>query len=1268
VRLLVAGLMLAAGLLMMTSPDRSAAAPSTQPARTGPPDSIAVIGDSISAGTGTSGIPASEQPQNSWSTGTNNNSLYQRILAINPAISGKNQNVAANGNDMTDALAMANQVNLNTGLITIQLGGNDLCKSNVSQMTPVETYRSEFIAALNAIKARNPNALIQVSSVPDIFNLWYVRGAPGSVNGQESPSAGTARTFWNLGLIPCQSLVASPTSTSAADNDRRNQVRGRDIALNFVLKQECAAVLRCRFDEFATFDFSSNRSDPGNLLGINRSVDAAPWGNYQGYLTPSQWQFQDADVSTIDHFHPSNSGHRKLAEAAWLAGYQYSDTSAPGLASTTVLPAPMSNGVHSQRPTATVSWSDAAGVRGIEYRVRTDNDGAGGAWTEAISSSVSVPMTLDGVSWLESRAFDVNGNRSASVLTRVEYDPGQVPAASIVSGPPSVLASTSATIAFGAEPGLLAECSLDGGPWQGCTSPRQLDGLAQGGRALAVRHFDPASGNRGLADSVSWTVDTVDPGIPAISGVPVANTTALSASIAFSGEPGGTFQCSLNSGAFGPCASPWSFSGMADGAYSIAVRQTDAAGNVGPAASASWTVDRTAPAAPVLSGVPTVSTTSSSASIAFSGEPGGAFQCSLNSGPFGPCTSPVSFSGMAEGAYSIAVRQTDAAGNAGTAASAGWTVDRTPPAAPALSGLPAANTTALSASIAFSGEPGGSFQCSLNSGPFGPCVPPVSFSGMVEGAYSIAVRQTDAAGNASTAASAGWTVDRTPPPVPMLSGAPPAVTAATAARISVSSPEAGSVLQCSFDGGSFSNCVSPIVRDGLTDGPRSVAVRRVDQAGNASATATASWTVDTSQPSAPAFTEAPSGTIGRSFTTLGFSGEPQASFECRLDSEPWAPCINPRTLTGLGNGAHTFSVRQADRAGNTGPAATVSWSVDLNNTAPQLTGTPPPLSASGTASLSFIGKQGSTFTCLLDGVPFTACSSPVELSGLAEGEHSFSVRQIDVTGRTSPPASVFWLVDTAAPPAPVFDQVPPAATSSQTLFARFAGEQGGSFECRSGGGAWQVCASPRSFSSLPDATYSLEVRQSDEAGNTGPVARIDWIVDTVRPGPPVLGGLPQGAVRSTSATASIDGEPGGRLECRMNGNPWTTCQSPVQMEGLAQGAQKLEVRQVDLAGNTGEIATAQWTVDTVAPRLSGTVKARRSGSKVKITSTFVSTLGRPDRLEYSTSRARPAAGARPIPSRTTKWAPVATVRSRPPVTWVRISDLAGNLSAWARVR
>ncbi|MEX0619971.1 MAG: GDSL-type esterase/lipase family protein, partial [Solirubrobacterales bacterium] len=245
-----------------------------------------MVGDSISAGTGTGGLPGSVQKANSWATGTNNNSLYQRILAINPAINGNTENVADNGKEMEDADDQASALSTGTDLVTIQMGGNDLCKDTVGQMTSVSQYRTEFIQFLNAVKSRTPNALILVSSIPDVFNLWYVRGAPGSVNGQQSSRAGTARAFWDNifgGFIPCRSLITNPTSTSASDTLRRNQVRQRNIEFNHVLEQECAKVLRCRHDDWKTFDLSSNRSNP---LLYNRSTDISVWGNYQGFVSP----------------------------------------------------------------------------------------------------------------------------------------------------------------------------------------------------------------------------------------------------------------------------------------------------------------------------------------------------------------------------------------------------------------------------------------------------------------------------------------------------------------------------------------------------------------------------------------------------------------------------------------------------------------------------------------------------------------------------------------------------------------------------------------------------------------------------------------------------------------------------------------------------------------------------------------------------------------------------------------------------------------------
>lgn len=1084
--------MLAAAILMIAPPNRSAAAPSTQPARTGPPDSIAVIGDSISAGTGTSGLPASEQPQNSWSTGTNNNSLYLRILAINPAISGNNQNVAANGNDMTDALAMANQVNLNTELITIQLGGNDLCKSNVSQMTPVATYRSEFVAALNAIKARNPNALIQVSSIPDIFNLWYVRGAPASVNGQESASAGTARTFWNLGLIPCESLVANPTSTDATNNARRNQVRSRGIALNYVLKEECEAVLRCRFDDFATFDFSSNRSDPGNVLGVNRSIDPAPWGNYEGYVPPAQWQFEDADVSTIDHFHPSNSGHRKLAEAAWESGYDYSDTTAPAHVSTTVTPSPLPTGVSLLPPTVTGSWSDAAGVKGVEYRVH--DSGGPGPWSFEAGGSTEVDVTATGVRWVEMRALDSNGNMSASRITEVNYNPTLIPVPEISTSPPVHSASTGATFSFPDIPSLSFECSLDGSAFAACPNPISYTGLTEAEHSFAVRHVGP-NGLRSDAASFSWTVDVTPPAAPGLLGVPTPRTNSNSASISISGEPLASFECSINSGPFQNCSSALALSALADGGHSVAVRQTDRAGNQSPATTASWIVDTVAPAAP------------------------------------------------------------------------------------------------------------------------------------------------------------------------QISGAPPAHTSSTTAVISISS-EAGASLRCSVDGGSFSACTSPVVRTGIADGQRSLAVTQTDAAGNTSPVASVTWRVDTVNPTAPTLSGAPIGSTPLTGASIAITGEPFATFQCSFDSGQFQDCTSPVNLTGLANGERSVTVRQRDRAGNTGPPTTVSWTVDAAVSPTVFTQTPAALSNQRNATIAFTGGANASFTCSLDGAPFSPCTSPVSLTGLGDGPRTFAVQQTSTFGSPSPVTTVNWTVDATAPAAPAFSLPPAALISVRLVIARFSGEPESTFECRFDSGQWQPCAGPVVLNELTEGPHSFEARQTDPAGNLGAVARIDWTVDTVAPAAPTLSGAGPGTVRSTSATINLNGEPEAGFECRLNGGPWTGCSSPLPLTGLNQGNQTLESRQSDQAGNTSPISSLTWAVDTVAPRLTGKPKASRKGKVTTLSTKFLRAAGPPATLEYSTSSPRPQTSTAPVRRNTIRWAPTLKINSAPRIRWIRLTDKAGNTSPW----
>ena len=167
------------------------------------------------------------------------------------------------------------------------------------------------------------------------------------------------------------------------------------------------------------------------------------------------------------------------------------------------------------------------------------------------------------------------------------------------------------------------------------------------------------------------------PATPVLSGAPSSLTNQTSASISFSSEGADSYTCSVDGGAFAACTSPKSLTGLSDGAHSLSVKAVNTGGE-SSAATANWTVDATAPAAPTITSAPAATTTSTSASIAFTGESGATFSCSIDNGAFATCTSPRALSGLAIGAHSFRVRATDAAGNTGAVATANWTVQAVP--------------------------------------------------------------------------------------------------------------------------------------------------------------------------------------------------------------------------------------------------------------------------------------------------------------------------------------------------------------------------------------------------------------------------------------------------------------------------------------------------------------------------------------------------------------------------------------------------------------
>ena len=205
------------------------------------------------------------------------------------------------------------------------------------------------------------------------------------------------------------------------------------------------------------------------------------------------------------------------------------------------------------------------------------------------------------------------------------------------------------------------QCSIDGSAFTGCTSPYQTPVLSDGSHTFAVRSIDSV-GNASAATSYTWTVNTAPPTAPTIDTKPSDPSNNAQPSLGFSDSDSNvSFQCNIDGGSFSGCTSPFATGPLADGSHTFGVRSVNSLGTASAATTYTWTVDTTPPPAPSLTSTPPANDTSTSASFSFGDDEAGVtFECQLDAGSFSTCTSPATYSGLADGSHTFAVRARDA--------------------------------------------------------------------------------------------------------------------------------------------------------------------------------------------------------------------------------------------------------------------------------------------------------------------------------------------------------------------------------------------------------------------------------------------------------------------------------------------------------------------------------------------------------------------------------------------------------------------------------
>jgi lysophospholipase L1-like esterase len=269
------GLVLAAGIATGDGPLAGPAARLAASHAPTYPSSMDALGGSVTVGFNTNcPDPWTDCPDNSWATGTNPivDSVYLRLLALNPQLRDHNANDAESGTTMADLDQQAqNAVSRDAELVLIAMGTNDACGGRGSVMTEVSVFRDEFTRAMDTLTAGLPGARVHVLSIPDLYQRW-----------QSFHTIPRAVKAWRS--IPfCPTLLTHPTSNAPADVARRAAVRARVLDFNSVLAQVCAHYPRCTTDGGAAF----------------RAPVIA------------------AEFSTHDYWHPNIAGQATLARLVW---------------------------------------------------------------------------------------------------------------------------------------------------------------------------------------------------------------------------------------------------------------------------------------------------------------------------------------------------------------------------------------------------------------------------------------------------------------------------------------------------------------------------------------------------------------------------------------------------------------------------------------------------------------------------------------------------------------------------------------------------------------------------------------------------------------------------------------------------------------------------------------------------------------------------------------------------------------------------------------
>jgi len=1000
-------------------------------------------------------LPASAVGTNSRNTGNNLNWIFHGVttvgsLALDVAYKAQDEIVITVGFSSTAIVTGEPHLALETGTVdavAVYSGGSGTTALRFSYVVqPGDTsgdldYPPGDSLVPNGGTMKDPEGY-------DLDLTLPLPGTPGSLGGDRSIVVDTA--------APLPAFVAAPPSGTLM-RDNRPALSGT-----------------------AEADSTVEISDSGSSIGSAKADGAGNWSHVPAPLADGTHVFtavaRDAagNVSAT-----SNSATVTI------------DTAAP--AAPAIL-APVSGS------TTNVAVMQVAGTSEVNSRVEvfdgvvslgTTGTGAGGEW------GYTPGALAEGMHVLTTKARDAVGNLSGPSNTVSLTVDTVAPAAPAIVAPvdgtstnnpaPAVsgTAEPLATVRVFDGAALLGSAAADGaGNWAYAPAA-----LADGGHSFTADARDGA-GNTGPASAaVAVTVDTGVPAAPVITAPPSGTQTAHGAfTLTGTGEANATIAVHEGAVLLGSTAADgggnWHFttSALGNGLHSLTANARDAAGNEsGPSAAVDVTVDTAAPAAPVISS-PADGTVVSDATPQVTGTSEALDTVEVFDGAASLGTTTANGAGnwsftapvLSEAAHTLTAKARDGAGNeSGPSNAVTVTVDTTVPGAPSIASPPSGTTTNDSTpALAGTAEALGTVEVFDGAASLGTAKADgagawsMTAPALADGAHSLTAKVRDAAGNESgPSAAVAVTVDTAAPAAPVITSPlagsvtgynTPSVSGIAEANGVVEVLDGPALLGAVQADGAGAWSLTPPV---LADGPHTFTARCRDKAGNTGGPSAAVMvTIDTTAPAAPVIVSPATGAVTNDNTpAVAGTAEPALLVEVR----DGAALLGSVAADGAGNwaytpaaladGAHSFTARARDAAGNAGPAsATVSLTVDTVAPAAPVISSPMDnfmvygrqvvLAGTAEANSTVVVQDGGTTLggATADGTGRWTFAA----ESMDERTHRFTATARDAAGNTGPQSSPLSV--RVGPPvdglAAMYPYPNPARAGARVRFTRFAGK------------------------------------------------------------------------------------------------------------------------------------------------------------------------------------------------------------------------------------